>query len=127
MEENTREKNYKVGFWSSVVYVLVLMILVIEFRVQNEKLNKQLMQYQQFEAQQNEFNEEGLKPCPFCGSTDVYVTDWRIFDNWDKCDNYGTNYKEVTCHNCQANTFTNYDSDDERDPVDKWNNRIGGN
>lgn len=66
-------------------------------------------------------NLEELRPCPFCGSTNIEYMDYDkelAFEG-----TYLENYEEVTCHNCGANTFRNKLSTDKVSAIEKWNSR----
>lgn len=63
---------------------------------------------------------EDLRPCPFCGSTDITYTDW---DSKIAFEGLDPQYEEVMCNNCGANTFRNKRSDDAVSAKEKWNRR----
>ena len=54
---------------------------------------------------------ENLKPCPFCGSDNVYL----------RCDYQGILY--IECSACRANTYIYTPNEDKALLLQKWNRR----
>lgn len=95
----------KVHFLIYAIMVVLLIWIIISSAIQEKK-------YQ---------NLEELRPCPFCGSTNIEYMDYD-----KEVAFYGTyleNYEEVTCQNCGANTFRNKLSTDKVGARKKWNRR----
>lgn len=73
-------------------------------------------------------NDEGLKPCPFCGGKAEYHSLLDTEPTRDKDGYYidadDTYYEYVRCTVCGAEISSFDDDEDEEITIEKWNRRL---
>lgn len=63
-----------------------------------------------------------LKPCPFCGSSEIFVEAWNESEGYGKKKKLWTQIK-VRCGNCNANFCRRKSEDAHKELLERWNRR----
>ena len=68
-----------------------------------------------------------IKPCPFCGDTDIDFREGSTF-RWmlAECNNCGATCGEIRLQTCGEGTPSDWRKNGENDVIDEWNRRALG-